>query len=160
MNIRFSDVVDVDLAWQWLREFPGSNFDDYGPRSKAEFAVSVAERVRGGELIVTVLADEQPVGLIGYMPITERLGSFHGICFAKRVHGTGVAKRAVEMFLADLFSAGVEKVVATYFADSVNVGRLLQSVGAVEEGLLRRQTLRDGKPIDMCLIAIFKPEEK
>jgi RimJ/RimL family protein N-acetyltransferase len=142
-------------VWTWLQEFPANNFDDYGPRTYETFQAAMQDRA-AVERTWGVLHEGQPCGIIAYLPLSERLGIFHGICFAQSVHGKGIAKAAVRQVLDELFASGVFKVQAAFFADNLRVGRFLIGLGAVEEGLLRKQTMRDGIAIDMQLLAFFK----
>jgi len=147
---------DLGRLWNWLHEYPEANTDDYGPVSFEEFSIEMRRRMESGERTWGVLSDGALCGAIGFAPATERLGWFHGICFSQSVHGRGIARQAVARVLDELFASGIEKVCAGYFADNARIDRLFKRLGAVEEGLLRAQTLRNGKPVDMRLIAIFR----
>ncbi|MGH9666932.1 MAG: GNAT family N-acetyltransferase, partial [Bryobacteraceae bacterium] len=68
----------------------------------------------------------------------------------------GVAAQAVRAFLLERFAGGVEKVSAAFFANNARIERFLDKLGAEPEGYLRRQTLRDGRAVDMRLVAIFR----
>lgn len=144
------------LAWEWLHQFRHNNFDDTGPKTFPDFALEMERRERF-ERTWGVEHAGQFVGLIGYAPMTRRAGMFHGIVFDQQVHGKGIAKAAVRAVLTELFEeGGVDKISAAYFADNRKIGRLLLGLGAQREGYLRRQTLRDGVPIDMELVAFFR----
>lgn len=106
-----------------------------------------------------VLVDGKLCGIVAYLPYTPRSGTFHGICLAKTVHGSGLAQRAVKDVLAELFASGVEKVSASFFAANQRVRKFLAGLGAVDEGLMKRHTLQHGTPIDMRLMAFFKDKE-
>jgi len=155
MSLTLDGSIDDVAAWSWLQEYPASNFDDYGPRSLAEFVQEMSRR-RERELVRLVRLDSAAVGMIGYVPITPKTGMFHGICFARAVHGSDIAQRAVRMFLAERWAEGVEKVSASFFADNLHIGRFLADLGAMDEGLLRRQTYRGGVAIDVRVVAIFR----
>jgi RimJ/RimL family protein N-acetyltransferase len=142
-------------AWKWLNEFPARNFDDYGATSLAEFTAAMEQRAIT-ETIVGVLEAGELVGIMAYLPLSPRSGALHGVCFAKRVHGTGIAAWGLRTLLSELFRGGIEKVSASYFADNGRVRSFLAKCGAVDEGLLKAQTLRNGKAIDMWLVAFFK----
>lgn len=142
-------------AWEWMQEYPNANFDDYGPCTFSDFALQFDQRVERGEHMWLVKKDDQPCGIVCYVPATPRMGSFHGICFAKGHCNKTEKRAAVTFILGELFLSGVEKVCAGYFADNVKIGRLLADVGAVQEGLLARHTVRNGKPLDMVQVAIF-----
>jgi RimJ/RimL family protein N-acetyltransferase len=146
----------LPLAWSWLRQFPECNFDDYGPKSLDEFIVAMRLREASGEKTWGVRKDNTLVGIVGYAPQTPRMGWFHGICFTKSACDRETPKAAVSMILQELFEAGVEKVSAAYFADNHRVDRFLKGLGAREEGYFLAHTLRDGSPIDMRSVAIFK----
>lgn len=146
---------ELHLAWEWMNEFPSYNMDDYGPKDFAEFREGMVKRMRG-EIVCGVTYKDALVGIIGFAPITARFGMFHGICFSRAVHGKHICSKAVRTFMAKLFSIGVEKIGATYFADNRRVRRFLLSLGAKDEGYLSRQTVRKGKPVDTYLVAFFK----
>jgi len=145
-------------AWEWLREFPANNFDDYGPRTLEEFLAVMEERA-SQEFTWGVLYEGELCGIIAFLPLTERTGTFHGICFTRSVHGKGIAKEAVGQVIEELFASGIQKIQAGIFADNIRVARFLTGLGAVEEGLLREQTMRGGIAVDMQLLAIFKAKE-
>jgi RimJ/RimL family protein N-acetyltransferase len=141
-------------AWEWLRQFPDSNFDDYGPTTFKEFEVEMKNRAKR-EKTWGVLNNGFLCGMIAYWPLTLRLGTFHGIVFSRAVHGTGVAKRAVRMVLEELFSAGVEKISVNYFSETPKIGPFLRSLGFFQEGRLREHTLQHGRAIDVVMAAAF-----
>lgn len=102
-----------------------------------------------------VRKDGQLAGIIGYLPITDRLGTFHGICFARSAWGRETTMTAVCSVIAQLFKEGVKKICASYFADNEKIRRFLSDLGAEDEGLLHAHTMRDGIPISMRVVAIF-----
>jgi RimJ/RimL family protein N-acetyltransferase len=142
-------------AWEWAKHAPTQSFDDYGPQSLEEFRMELAERNRT-EHTWAVTAAGVPVGFVGFQWTSDRTGMMRGIVFAPWVHGRGVARNGVRAVLHELFSAGCEKVSATYFSENKQIDRFLKKLGAVEEGLLRQQTLQGGRPIDMRIVAIFR----
>ncbi len=142
-------------AWGWLHQFPDNNFDDYGPRDYESFSRDLKQRI-ATERTWLALRDGEPCGIIGYLPITPRMGSFHGICFDKAVHGYGTAKAAVSMVIEELFDSGVEKICASFFLENERVFNFLSGLGSRTEGILRKHTLRHGVPIDMRQVAIFR----
>lgn len=145
----------LQLAWSWLNEFPERNFDDYGPKTPSQFGVHMVEREEAGERTWLVKKDGAPVGIVGYQPVTPRMGWFHGICFTRAAWGRETTQAAVGRVINELFASGVEKIGAAYYADNPRIGRFLEHLGAVDEGLLRAHTLRGGQPVDMRLVAIF-----
>ncbi len=142
-------------AWGWLLQFPDNNFDDYGQQEFDTFARELKRRFLA-ERTWLALRDGQPCGIIGYLPITPRMGSFHGIAFDEAVHGDGTAKAAVSMVIQELFGSGVEKICASFFFENERVFNFLSGLGARTEGILRKHTLCHGVPIDMRQVAIFR----
>jgi len=149
-------VTWIPLLWTWLHEVPSANLDDYSPSTLRQFDAAMRERLTH-ERSWGVLLAGLPVGAIGYLPMTARLGVFHGICFTQTACGIGVARIAVCQVLDELFDAGVEKVCAYFFADNRRVQRLFEKLGGDDEGLQRAQTLRRGQPVDLRLMALFNP---
>jgi len=147
----------LNLAWNWLNQFPENNFDDFGPTTFEEFEGEMIRRM-GVEKTWGVLKDGVLCGIIAFLPANQRNGSFHGICFSKAVHGTGTAKRAVRMVIEEIFQSGVQKISASYFASSTKIEHLLLSLGAQYEGTLVKQTVQHGRPIDMRLVAFHAKE--
>lgn len=153
--LRPARVSTFPLAWQWLNEFPLQNFDDYGPTTEEQFCAEMKDRM-GQEEIFEAIHDGAPVGIIGYLPITMRMGYLHGICFTRSVHHTGIPFQAMTEFLDSRYRSGVEKISASYHADNVVVRTFLKKLGAVDEGLLLRETMRNGKPLDKYLVAFHR----
>ena len=148
----------VETLWAWLNEFPLNNFDDFGPKSEEDLMVEFTRRAHRGEYTWTAYVDEQPAGVIGFAPFSPYCGSFHGICFAKEWHGKGVARKAVSLALNEIFDMGFQKVSAALFRDNLRVRNFLHNLGFRPEGMLVKQTLRGGVPMDMVLVALFKED--
>ncbi len=148
-------VEAIPLVWEWARESPGHNFDDYGPETFEQLEAAIIER-QERERTWGVKVDGEFVGFVGYIPTSHRTGMMHGILFAQKVHGKGIAREAMRQIFNSLFAAGVEKIAAGYFAQNLQVHRFLHKLGAIEEGYLREQTVQRGQKLDMRLVAIFK----
>lgn len=146
------------LAWQWLNEFPLANFDDYGPKTQAQFVTEMLRRAEY-ETIVGIESAGELVGIVGYLPLSPRSGWLHGICFTSKTHGTGLPYLAVKEVLDGQFANGVEKISASYHADNARVRDFLWKLGAVDEGYLKHETLRGGRPLDKYLVAFFNKDK-
>lgn len=142
------------LVWRWLGEHPANNQDDFSPKTYAGFQVDMDLR-QEREDVFLVLSDGKPVGAIGFCPMTPHAGMLHGILFSKSVHGTGVAKRAMQMLMEKLFASGLQKISASYYQHNARVGRFLEKLGFRVEGLMVDQTLQDGRAVSMVLVAAF-----
>jgi RimJ/RimL family protein N-acetyltransferase len=136
----------------WMREDWDANVSDEGPQTLEDVQAELMQRER--EQTWGVMTDTaQPVGFIGYAPVNHDTGMLHGICFAKVVHGTGVAGIALAAVLVELARQNVRKVSASYFEDNQRVRRFLQRHGFVDEGFLVHQTRRHGVLTSMYLVA-------
>ena len=142
-------------AWGWLREFPDCNFDDFGPSTLDEFLAEMARRAES-EQSWGISKDGELCGIVGYLPITARNGTFHGICFARWSWGRETTMTAVRSIIGSLLGRGVEKISASFFADNSKIYAFFRDLGAVDEGYWKAQTLRQGKPTDMRSVAIFR----
>jgi|ERR1051325_1369682 RimJ/RimL family protein N-acetyltransferase len=145
----------LNLVWNWLNQFPENNFDDFGPKNFGEFESEMIRRM-SVEKTWGVRKDGVLCGIIAFLPLNYHVGTFHGICMSKAVHGTGTAKRAVRTVVDEIFQSGVMKISASYFATNSKVEHLLLSLGAQYEGTLLKQTVQNGQPIDMRLVAFFR----
>lgn len=103
--------------------------------------------------------DGQLCGIVAYLPITPRMGTFHGICFAKGHCLPKEKREAVRTILKEIFDSGIEKICASYFADNSKIERFVKDLGAVRESYFSRHTLRNGQPLDMVQVAFFRGEE-
>lgn len=159
IGLRGITPAEVPLLWGWMNEYPRSNFDDYAPKTVEEFHDEILSRIQRREIICMALYNDEPVGCIGFAPITDRLGSLHGICFSKAVHGKGLAPFAVRRFLEKVFAAGkVEKIKASYFKDNMRIKKFLRAQGFVHEGTAMAETLRAGVATDMSLVALMRSD--
>lgn len=141
--------------WEWVNEHPASNLDDYGPQTIEAFVTEM--RGRGErEFTWAVLQNGRPVGCVGYLPLTPRLGTFHGICFSRSVGQRELKLQALQRIIGELFDSGVEKICASFFSDNLRIAVFLSDLGFHGEGLLKKHTLRNGQPVDMTMVALFK----
>ncbi|MES2137007.1 MAG: GNAT family protein [Pseudomonadota bacterium] len=158
VKTRALGAADVRTLWEFMLEFPKHNFDDGGPRSLDQFELAMAQRVAHEVLAAFTIEDGDFVGAVAYQPFTPRSGVLHGMCFARRVHGTGIPAEAMRGFLDGLFSDGAEKVSAQLHADNTRAWRFFKKLGFVQEGLFRAHTTRRGELIDLRIIALCKKE--
>jgi RimJ/RimL family protein N-acetyltransferase len=145
-----------DCGWLWrlLNEAPAQNLDDTSPTSAAGIKAEVIDRETHGEMVWQVVQAGQKIGVIGYARINDEWGSFHGISFTKKVHGTGAAIEAVSMVLRQVFASGVKKVMAVHFEDNHQVWKFLQKLGARENGIKHNHTPRGGVKVNVRVATI------
>lgn len=157
-RIRKLAVWDMADLWDILHEFPDHNFDDSGPGNLLEFTAVMEARLNA-EIMTAVDVDGKFSGAMAFLPFSNRSGMLHGLCFQKRLHGTGIPLQCVQEFIAARFSEGYEKISAQIHADNQRAHRFLKKLGAVNEGYMKAHATRDGKPIDLRLVAFFAGKE-
>lgn len=141
--------------WEWMCYFPREMFDDF--ERWETYRHFEKEMDRRAEAETTWMATEAgvPVGFMSAAKHNDHLASMRGICFAKEVHGTGVPLRAMRLCLDQIFATGVYKINSYAFVDNLRSIRFYKKLGAREQGLLERHTLRNGKMTDILLQAFF-----
>lgn len=148
----------IPLLWEWMHEYPKANLDDYGPRTLEEFRMYLLGRAQAGTKTLGVKVDGEFVGAIAVLQL-DRIAFFRGICFAKAVHGKGVAPHAVGLVLQAHWEEGFRKVGAEFMADNRRVRDFLEKLGAVDEGYFKAETMRGGRPVDVRRVAFFAPKK-
>jgi RimJ/RimL family protein N-acetyltransferase len=150
-------ISPFPVAWAaqlygWMLEDWDANVSDEGPQNLDDVTADLMQR-QAEQTWAAVTETGQPVGFIGYAPVNHEVGMLHGVCFAKAVHGTGMAGIAFAAVLVELARQNVRKVSANYFEDNTRVRRFLQRQGFVDEGFLVHQTRRHGVLTSMYLVA-------
>ncbi len=144
------------LLWAWMNEVGDQNLDDSGPKNASELRAHLERRLAAGEELWEVLADGKPIGAIGYIRVTAELGRFHGICFTKEVHGSGIPFQAVVEVLRLVFARGTECLETYFFADNMQVIKFLKKLGFEDAGLIPRGSSQRGQLIDWRKAVIRK----
>jgi RimJ/RimL family protein N-acetyltransferase len=131
-----------------MNEYPHGNFADPIPRKVEDFRREIIYRENEGESVLLVTVDGEPAGLIGYYRSRKEVIQFHGICFAKQLHGSGIPLAAVQKFLVWAFKSGAKMVIGTPFEDNARTIRFLSKLGAVRDNAVETwEGTREGKPI-------------
>lgn len=143
-----------DHLYQWMMQFPERTMDDFWPSDPQDFADAIKNRSLTEETFL-IVEDGSPVGFIGYCRVTPHLGSLRGVCFTQEVHGNGTPLRALRKLLQMEFDCGVYKVMAFPFSDNPRAIAFYKKLGAMEEGIFSKHTLRGGKAIDLQVLAFF-----
>lgn len=132
------------------------NFDVSGPKDFEDFKYSMAMRDQRGDTVWAALSDGEPVGIIGFQRLADHLGVLAGLCFSSKVHGTAVTSGCLALALDQMFSTGISKLSATHFSDNCRVSKFLAKHGFVKEGVMVKHAVRDGRAINMDLVALFR----
>jgi ribosomal-protein-alanine N-acetyltransferase len=82
-----------------------------------------------------------------------------GYALAVDSHGKGYAAEAVGALVDEAFSArGVERIFGKVFVDNDGSRRVMEKLGFVHEGTLRRCVFKRGVWLDQWLTAITRPD--
>ena len=105
-------------------------------------------------------AEEQLIGSIGFMEMTEGETAEIGYWLAKPYWGQGIMTAAV----AQLCSVGfdlyrLQRIHARVFATNPASARVLTKAGFELEGTMRNHFFRDGQPVDVLIFGLLKEEK-
>ncbi len=104
--------------------------------------------------------DGEAIGGIGFTPFDDvgcRTAEF-GYWLGEAHWGKGIATEVASAFVAYVFDHHpFERLQAGVFEWNPTSMRVLEKVGCVREGVLRRSVLKDGQVIDRVLYAITRP---
>ena len=138
-----------------MKQFPEANSDDYGPKDLEGFKALITKRLSHGVVYLGVRDQQDLIGVIGLVKINKHVWETCGVIFDKAVHGTGKAQQGFSLVLDLLRKAKAAKLSAKFFVDNSNIRKFLTEFGFVDEGVLRKQTLRGGQPVDVAVMAGF-----
>lgn len=107
-----------------------------------------------------IMAHDSAIGHIGnitaHVDLANQVADIGILLGEKRIWGSGYGSEAwtaVCDFL--LNTAGLRKITAGTMASNRGMLGVMKSAGMFEEGRRIRQYLRDGRPEDLCLFALF-----
>ena len=143
-------------VWTWIEDFRHRVADDFSPKTLAEFMVHWRER-EPFRKTWGVWRGEDLGGLIVFEAWQPGVGTSHAL-FKRSFWGRTTTRAALELVYAELFESGVRKVVSFPFRGNNAIIALGKSLGAVTEGVLKAQTLRDGQPVDVIILSLFKED--
>jgi len=132
--------------------------DDFSPKDLPGFMAGLQLKFeQPGYQTWSISVDGELVGLIAMEKLSPWLGTAHWI-LKPDFHGKGVARKASMIAVTEMFESGIGKLSFYPLDGNWAMFSLLKSLGAQHEGMLRGQTLSDGKPVDMHLYGLMKEE--
>lgn len=133
--------------------------DSARPTTLAEVREAVGDE-SSSSVRLLVVADETPVGLVGFTDLDDTAGVATVNYWVHPDHwGRGYATAAVELLLGYGFDQlRLHKVVAEVVASNEASRRVLETFGFVEEGRQREQTFVDGEYCDCLLYGLLVSE--
>jgi len=148
----------VPRIWIWTEQFRRRVADDFGPKTLDEFVADWQASRDRGRRTWAVYRDGELGGLVTFDPWSPMVGTTHCL-FARRFWGHETTLPALRAAYQQIFDVtGVQKLLSFAFADNRQLGVIAHRLGARTEGVLRQQTMRGGKPVDMVLFGLLREE--
>lgn len=147
----------VPRIWSWIQGFRWRVADDYGPRTLEEFLAHWRAAEAAGQRSWGVWRAEELGGLVTARPVNPVTVESHCL-FKRSFWGAETTREALRQVYSRLFGDGVEKIVGCAFADNTQLLGLVRGLGFRKEGLLRRQTRRRGRAVDMMAIGLLRED--
>lgn len=137
-----------------MQDFRSRVADDFGPKTMAEYVTLCL--TRDGRSW-GVWADGELCGVVVYEPLSAVTGNSH-FYFRKDYWGREVTEAALRLVSAEIFAGGVNKICGCPFRDNNAVISVSMAIGAKREGVLRQQTRRGGRFVDVVVMGLLKED--
>ena len=149
-------MYELPRVWLWVQQFRRQISDDFSPKTLDEFVDVEMERMNR-QMTWGVYRDGELGGLIVFEPSSPVAGTSH-ITFRRSFWKPKTTVPAIREAYSEIFAAGYRKILSFVFADNNAIRSLAREIGLKEEGVLRGQTLRNGRPIDMVALGLLREE--
>ncbi|NOZ60756.1 MAG: GNAT family N-acetyltransferase, partial [Calditrichaeota bacterium] len=112
------------------------------------------------ELAITLKSSKEIIGAIGISSIDREnekaeIGYWIGKKFWNQGYCSEAAKKIVEYCFEDL---KLNRVYALHFAGNPVSGRVMEKIGMRKEGVLRKNIIKWGEPVDTPIYSILREE--
>ncbi|MFH1110980.1 MAG: GNAT family protein [Planctomycetota bacterium] len=149
-------MYELPRVWLWVQQFRRQISDDFSPKTLDEFVDVEMERM-ARQMTWGVYRDDELGGLIVFEPSSPVAGTSH-VTFRRSFWKPRTSVPAMREAYAEIFAAGYRKILSFVFADNNAIRSLAREIGLREEGVLRGQTLRNGRPVDMVALGLLREE--
>jgi RimJ/RimL family protein N-acetyltransferase len=144
-------------VWSWIQDFRQRVSDDFSPQTLSEF-VAQWEQLKPTRTTWGVWRGAELGGLVAWEPWpVPGVGASHAL-FKREFWGHATTRTALELVYSELFSQGARKVLGFPFQSNHAIISLCRNVGFYTEGVLRHQTLQNGKPTDVVVLGLLKED--
>ena len=160
-HIEIREFPDSALPqlWAWCEAFRNQVADDYSPKTIDKFVEYELERTRAKVLKFGVYRDGELGGCIWVEQLSDLIAEAHCV-FKRDFFGQATTLPALKLMAEMIFETGIKKIKMRTFRDNSAIKSLLLNAGAHQEGILRQETVRNGKLIDILLFAFFDEDLK
>jgi RimJ/RimL family protein N-acetyltransferase len=159
VRLRDCSLADADMLDDWNTNRDIGGYNDFGPRDPVPrdvLARGPLRNERNGTLIVERIADDKPVGTVGWRlvtvygpsPMSDAMQI--GIELVPGARGQGLGVEAQRLVADYLFaSTHVARVEASTDSNNLAEQRALEKAGYVREGAMRSAQFRGGEYHDL-----------
>jgi RimJ/RimL family protein N-acetyltransferase len=168
VRLRDCTLADADMLDNWNANRDIGGYNDFGPRDPVPrdvLARGPLRNERNGTLIVERLADDKPVGTVGWRlvtvygpsPMSDAMQI--GIELIPEARGQGLGVEAQRLIADYLFaSTHVSRVEASTDSSNMPEQRALKKAGYVREGAMRGAQFRAGEYHDLVYYSRLKSD--
>ncbi len=159
--IRKFDMSDVDLKVKWINDEKNNKYLHYALPLYADKTAEWWEKTKDadGRLDLTILYNDEPVGLIGLLGIDKvNKKAEYYVCLGEHsCKGKGVAKAASRLLVKYAFEVlDLNKVYLYTEEENIPAQRLFESLGFRKEGLLIDDLIYNGRKVNRFVYGLLK----
>ncbi|XAR54693.1 Diamine N-acetyltransferase [Bertholletia excelsa] len=163
ISLRPFDLSDVDDFMVWATDDKVSQFCSWDTYASKEAAAKyIAEVAIPHPWLRAICIGNRAVGAISVAPGTggDRCRGELGYVLASEYWGKGIVTRAVRMVASSIFLEWphMERLEALVDVNNKGSQRVLEKVGFVREGVLRKYFFQKGKARDMVMFSLLSTD--
>lgn len=131
----------------------------YAVQDGAEYINSMLEAPKDSTYAWAITADDHAIGSLGIFrkENIHRFTAEMGYFIAEPYWGRGIVTVAIKEACAHIFAhTDILRIFAEPFIHNKGSRRALEKAGFQLEGILRRNAVKNGEVIDMCMYALVK----
>ncbi|KAJ0982510.1 hypothetical protein J5N97_010765 [Dioscorea zingiberensis] len=162
ITLRPFTLADIDDFMVWASDDKVSRFcrwDTY--TNKEDLIKFMTNTVLPHPWFRAICLNGRPVGAISLMPSSEeRCRGELGYVLGSEEWGKGIAPAAVKMTVKSVFEEmeGLERVEALVDVDNKGSMRVLEKVGFLREGVLRKYSVLKGRTRDLVMFSFLSTD--
>ncbi|KAG7573310.1 Acyl-CoA N-acyltransferase [Arabidopsis suecica] len=161
IHLRPMTLSDVDDFMVWATDSDVTRFCTWEPYTSREAAIAYLNDVVLPHpwLRAICLDNDRPIGSISVTPVDKIRGEI-GYVLGSKYWGKGIATEAVRLVAAEIFKENpeMERLEALVDVDNVGSQKVLEKVGFVREGVMRKFMYLKGNVRDMVMFS-FLPSD-
>ncbi len=168
MDIEFKNILEVDESLQMMvREW--RNSADVKKYMYSDHDISVEEHIKWLDslknseknLAFVVFIDNNPIGIVSIVNInkTHKTSDWGFYIYDTSLRGKGIGTSVLEKLINYAFnSLNIDKLNCEAIITNIQVHKLYQKVGFKEEGIKRKNIIKNGERMDVIQYGLLKSE--